>query len=73
MNMAATTGGKYFQAADADALAQVCKALDALEKSPIETPLYRKYHEAAVWFGIMGLVGMWSAWLLNALFCPVFP
>lgn len=73
INMAATTGGKHFEAADAGALSQVCKALDTLEKSPIETPLYRKYHDAAVWFGMAGLVGMWSAWLLNALFCPVFP
>jgi Ca-activated chloride channel family protein len=72
-NMAAVTGGKYFQAADADALAQVCQSLDKLEKSGIETPLYRKYHEAAIWFGLAGLVGMWSAWMLDALFCPVFP
>jgi Ca-activated chloride channel homolog len=72
-NMATATGGRYFQAADGEALAQVCRALDTLEKSPIETPLYRKYHEGAVWFGLAGLVGMWSAWLLSALFCPVFP
>ena len=72
-DMAASTGGKYFQAADAGALSQVCQALDTLEKSPIETPLYRKYYEVAIWFGVAGLVGMWSAWLLSALFCPVFP
>ena len=73
MDVASATGGKYFQAADARTLSQVCQAIDKLEKSPIETPLYRKYHEGAVWFGITGLVGMWGAWLLNVLFCPVFP
>jgi Ca-activated chloride channel family protein len=73
MNVAAATGGKYFQAADAGALAQVCQALDRLEKSAIETPLYRKYYEGAVWFGLAGLVGMASAWLLTALFWPVSP
>ena len=72
-NLAAVTGGKYFQAADAEALAQVCHSLDQLEKSGIETPLYRKYHEAAIWFGLAGLIGMCSAWMLDALFCPVFP
>jgi Ca-activated chloride channel family protein len=73
VDVANATGGKYFQAADARTLSQVCQAVDKLEKSAIETPLYRKYHEGAVWFGIAGLVGMWCAWLLNVLCCPVFP
>ncbi|CAN5376275.1 VWA domain-containing protein [soil metagenome] len=72
-DMSAVTGGKYFQAADAASLLQICRALDALEKSPIETPLYRKYHEAGVWFGVAGLVSWCFAWLLGVLFCPVFP
>jgi Ca-activated chloride channel homolog len=72
-DMAAATGGKYFQAADAASLTQVYRALDALEKSAIETPLYRRYHEAGVWFGLAGLASWCCAWLLGVLFCPVFP
>ncbi len=72
-DIATATGGKYFEAADAASLSQVCVALDALEKAPIETPLYRKYHEAAGWFGAAGLVSLLCAWLVGALFCPVYP
>jgi Ca-activated chloride channel family protein len=72
-DMAAATGGKYFQAADAASLIQVCRSLDALEKSRIETPLYRRYHEAGVWFGAAGFACWFGAWLLGCLFFPVFP
>jgi Ca-activated chloride channel homolog len=72
-DMAALTGGKYFQAADGASLTQVCHTLDALEKSTIETPLYRRYHEATGWFGLAALAGWFAAWLLGVLFCPVFP
>jgi Ca-activated chloride channel family protein len=45
-DMAAMTGGRYFRAKDADALAQVFGQIDRLEKTPIRVTRYVHYDEA---------------------------
>lgn len=47
--IAAETGGRYFRATDTESLAQIYGEIDALEKSPAETPEYRDYRELAGW------------------------
>ena len=39
------TGGKYFTARDTASLAAACAAIDRLERSPIASFQYRRYHE----------------------------
>ncbi len=52
------TGGKYFEARDPAALAQVYKEIDALERSEIESFQYRRYYEGFAWFGLAALVAL---------------
>ncbi|MCS7020965.1 MAG: VWA domain-containing protein [Gemmataceae bacterium] len=44
-DIAAMTGGQYFAATDGAALRQAFRQLDALERSPMTTFLYRRYYE----------------------------
>jgi Ca-activated chloride channel family protein len=50
--VAKITGGKYFQARDADALLAVCHEIDQREREEIESFQYRRYHEGFRWFGL---------------------
>lgn len=43
--IAGITGAKYFRASDTEALTQVYKEIDALEKTKIQTKGYRQYNE----------------------------
>lgn len=46
--VAETTGGKYFRATDTDSLKQIYAAIDALEKTKVETHHFVDYRELAV-------------------------
>jgi Ca-activated chloride channel family protein len=48
--------GHYFQARDTAALLDVCRRIDRLERSEIESFQYRRYHEAYPWFGLASFV-----------------
>jgi Ca-activated chloride channel family protein len=51
--LAETAGGRCFAAADTDALEQVFKTIDILEKSPIRAQILTRYHEHyALWAGM---------------------
>ncbi len=54
--VAAISGGRYFAARDAQALAAACGAIDRLEKTAIASFQYRRYHEAYPWLGLAAFV-----------------
>lgn len=72
-DMAKATGGKYFLARDSAALAQACAEIDALEKDPLPTPLYRKYQEVTAWFAVAGVATFGLLWFLETLVWPTYP
>jgi len=53
--LAETTGGKYFNAQDASALADVYHEIDQLEKTVSEGLYYLEYRELFAWFLLAGL------------------
>ncbi len=48
--IAVATGGKYFRATDAAALAEVFRTIDGMEKTKIEVLSYGRYEERFAWF-----------------------
>jgi Ca-activated chloride channel homolog len=54
--MARITHGRYFQARDTQGLLSACRAIDALERSDLQSFRYRRYHEAYPWFGMAAFV-----------------
>lgn len=50
--LATLTGGRHFQARDAETLVSVCQEIDRLERSGIESFQYRRYYEGFPWFGL---------------------
>jgi Ca-activated chloride channel family protein len=50
------SGGQYFAARDTAALLKACRAIDKLERSPIQSFQYRRYHEAYPWLGLASFV-----------------
>ncbi len=62
--VAAMTGGRAFVANDGTQLREAFRAIDALEKQPQPTNLYRRYHDDGGWYAGCGLalLGL-SAWL----------
>jgi Ca-activated chloride channel family protein len=53
--IAKMTGGKYFRAADTEQLLAVCQEIDHLERSAIESFLYRNYYDWYPWLGLAAL------------------
>jgi Ca-activated chloride channel family protein len=53
--LAATTGGRYFNARDSRALAEVYREIDTLEKTVSEGRLYTEYRELYQWCIVPGL------------------
>src|SRR5438093_9035364 len=48
--VAKITGGQYFRAHDSQTLLAVCRAIDHLERQPIQSFQYRRYSEGYPWF-----------------------
>lgn len=68
-NVAQITKGKYFRARDSQALVNVCKDIEQLEKNELHSFQYRRYYDGFPWFGaaafaLFGLVSMleWTVW-----------
>ena len=57
-SMAAISGGRYFEARDTKSLLDVCKEIDRLEKSAIESFQYERYHDMSFWLGLAALTLM---------------
>jgi Ca-activated chloride channel homolog len=52
------TQGRSFDANDGQQLLEVCRTIDSLERQPIESNVFRRYHELYPWFGGAGLALM---------------
>jgi len=50
------TGGQFFRAADKDALSDIYREIDNLERSEIEVNNYTKYEELYAWFLIPAII-----------------
>ena len=58
--IAQRTGGRYFRARDAEALARITEEIDRLERTPVRTRVYTRYAELYRWplaLAILALVG----------------
>lgn len=56
--IAAISNGRYFEARDTRSLLDVCKEIDRLEKSAIQSFQYEKYHDVSFWLGLAALALM---------------
>jgi Ca-activated chloride channel family protein len=54
--IAQRTGGRYFQAQDSASLLAACQEIDRLERQPIQSFQYRRYHEYFSWFGLAAVL-----------------
>jgi Ca-activated chloride channel family protein len=57
--IARVSGGRYFAAGDTAALVDACKRIDALERDPIASFRYTRYHDLAPWPGLTAFL-LWS-------------
>ena len=64
-DIASTTGGQTFMAADTDALLQVYDTIDKLEKTKTEVQEYVDYEDASFWFLLPALLLMMGEALLS--------
>ena len=53
--IATTTGGQYFRAADTASLKKTYAQIDAMEKEKVETLAYEEWQELFAWFLAPGL------------------
>lgn len=65
-DVAATTGGRYFRARDANALQSIYQQIDALERAPVQTRSYVRYTERYPWPLTLALVALGLELLLLA-------
>ena len=63
--LAKMTGGKTFQAHDTAGLLRACQEIDRLEREPITSFQYRRYHEAYPWFALAAFVVYLTGLLLD--------
>ena len=56
--IAAITGGSYFKATNTEALEEIYKKIDKLEKTKVEVKEYMEYEELFGWFLLPGLFCM---------------
>jgi Ca-activated chloride channel family protein len=61
--VAAITGGQYFQANDTAMLLDVCQKIDRLERARIESFQYRRYEECFAWLATTSLL-VWMTILI---------
>ncbi len=54
--LAQVTGGQYFAAGDTAGLLRACRAIDALERSDIQSFQYRRYHEGYPYLALAAFV-----------------
>jgi Ca-activated chloride channel family protein len=56
--IAARTGGRYFRARDAEALARITEEIDRLERTPVRTRVYVRYSELFRWPLALALIAL---------------
>ncbi len=65
-DVAQTTGGRYFRATDAEALARIFEQIDQLEKTPVEITRYTQFHESVRPWLVLGLGALALELVLSA-------
>jgi Ca-activated chloride channel family protein len=63
--IAQITGGRYFRAGDMSSLMAVCQTIDRLQRAPVRSFVYAKYHEGYAWFGLAALIVLLIGTALN--------
>jgi Ca-activated chloride channel family protein len=53
--IARQTKGKFFRATNTEALEEIYKEIDALEKTEVKVKEYMEYNELFIWFVFIGL------------------
>lgn len=71
--IAKTSDGKYFTAADAKGLSTVMKEIDKLEKTTKEQPRFIDYSELGPWFLQLGLIAIIVAFIMGNTFMLKIP
>jgi Ca-activated chloride channel homolog len=54
-SVAEMTAGKSFTANDGEQLLEVCRQIDAMERQPIVSHVYRRYHEYYPWLALLAV------------------
>ncbi len=54
-DLAAMTGGRYLQAQDGAGLRDAFRQIDTWERSPLQSYVYRRYHEHYVWAAVIAI------------------
>lgn len=71
--IAERTGGRYFNATNTDALAQVYAEIDQLERTEIEGTVYRNYEELYWWFATFGAGSLIVGLMLSETWLRTLP
>lgn len=71
--MATLSGGGYFAARDTAGLLDALRAIDRLERTPIPSFQYRRYHEAYPWLALASFVCVVTALLLERTLWRTLP
>lgn len=69
--VAEQTGGRYFRARDAQALARITTEIDRLERTPVRTRVFTRYSELYTWPLGLGLLALVAELALGARRAPV--
>jgi Ca-activated chloride channel family protein len=72
-DMARISGGRYFAARDTSSLLAACREMDQLERTPVKSFQYRRYHEGYPWFGLAALLCWTVALALERTIWRRFP
>ena len=73
IQIAASTGGRYFRATDRESLRGVFREIDRLEKTPVQQVVYRRFEEAYVLPVALGLLALALEIVVAATFAVRVP
>jgi Ca-activated chloride channel homolog len=59
MEIARVSGGRYFAAGNTQALLDACHTIDTLQRGPIKSFQYRRYHDLSPWPGLAAFL-LWA-------------
>ncbi|MCX6349797.1 MAG: VWA domain-containing protein [Candidatus Aureabacteria bacterium] len=71
--IAEISGGEYFRAVDTDSLVKIFRLIDAMEKTKVETVIYREYRELFMFPALCGLALALAAVVLEGTKSRVLP
>jgi len=71
--IARITGGRMFSARDTAGLLQACRSIDQLERTRVQSFLYRRYYDGYPWLSLASFVFLVSALALDMTFWRRLP